>query len=151
MPDVFISYSSKDEKMAQFLRSHLQQQEVSVFMASMSLQLGQHWSAQILSNLKTSSWVLFLASREACQSPYVQQEVGAALVQQKKLVPIIWEIDPSELPGWAKQYQALNLAGVRTLDEIRIQINVIAQKIKSDKAVAVAILGAIVLGILSLL
>jgi len=46
---------------------------------------------------KASSWVVFLASSAACQSPYVQQELEMAIGANKKLVPIIWEISPSAL------------------------------------------------------
>ena len=79
MSDVFISYASSDEKLAKFLYRHLSKEGLDVFMASVSVQLGEKWSLEILNNLRLSSWILFLASKDACSSPYVQQELGAAL------------------------------------------------------------------------
>ena len=42
MPDVFISYSAKDEGLAQFVREHLVRKELDVFLASISLKTGEH-------------------------------------------------------------------------------------------------------------
>lgn len=132
MADIFISHSATDERIAKFLHQHLTSERISVFLASMSLQPGQKWSIEVLNALKSSPWVLFLASRAACASPWVQQELGAALVTQKKLVPIVWDMPPSELPGWVQHYQALNLANA-SLDDVKAQMTTIANRVKGDK------------------
>src|SRR5260370_40059547 len=106
MPDCFISYSSQDQELANFVHSELSRPGVNAFMASASLQPGQHWSAEILNNLRGSNWVILLASRAACSSAFVNQEIGGALLDSKRLIPIIWDIDPNELPGWAKSVQS---------------------------------------------
>src|SRR5215213_336592 len=100
MPDCFISYSSNDQLLANFIHSELTRQNLSVFMASVSLRLGEDWTEAIKANLKASSWVILLASRAACQSAFVLQETGMALATDKRLIPILWDINPSELPGW---------------------------------------------------
>lgn len=94
MPDCFISYSSADERLSRFVEAHLRAQQVNVFIASVSLQPGENWSQVIWNNLKASPWVIFLASRSACGSAYVQQELGAALAGEKKIVPIVWDLAP---------------------------------------------------------
>ncbi len=147
--DVFISYSTKDEGAARFLHQHLTNEGMSVFLASASLQPGQRWSQEVLNALRTSSWVLFLASRAACSSAWVQQELGAALITQKKLVPIVWDMPPSELPGWIQGYQALDL-GHASVEEIKIQMTAIAQRIKADKAKGLVIAGLILAAIFAL-
>jgi hypothetical protein len=148
MADVFISYSSVDLQFAQFLQRHLYGEGVSAFVAPLSLSPGEHWPQEILNALSSSDWVLFLASRAACASPWVQQELGAALIAKKKLVPIVWDMPPSELPGWVGQYQALNLAGASTAG-IQAQITAIAGRIKSDKAKGLLIAGLLVAGLLA--
>lgn len=142
MPDVFISYSTQDERLAQFVLKHLTSEGLSVFLASVSLEPGVRWAPEILSNLKTSSWVFFLASQAACSSAFVQQELGGALLTDKKIIPIVWDMQPSNLPGWIKQFQALNLAGA-TLDQAKEAISKIAEKIKSDKVVGAVAVGAV--------
>ena len=146
MPDIFISYSTADERVAQFMRQHLIGEGLQVFLASTSLQPGQQWSQEILSALRGSSWVLFLASRAACASPWVQQELGAALITEKKLVPIVWDMPPSDLPGWIKNVQALNLAGA-SMEQVKAQMTSIANRIKSDKIQGLVVLGLVVAAI----
>jgi len=120
-----------------------------VFLAPTSLPPGQQWSREILGALNASSWVLFLASRTACASPWVQQELGIALATQKKVVPIVWDIRPSELPGWTAQFAALNLAGA-SAQEIQRHISAIADRIKADKSKAFLIGGLLVAGFVAL-
>lgn len=143
MPDVFISYSTKDEPIAQFVHKHLMSEGVSVFLASVSLEPAARWSPEILSNLKASNWVFFLASAAACESPFVQQELGGALLTNKKIVPVVWDLPLSKLPGWIKEFQAINLAGA-TLEQAQQAISKIAEKIKSDKVVGVVVVGLLV-------
>lgn len=132
MSDVFISYSSQDERSAQFLHRHLTAEGLSVFMASVSLKPGEGWSQAILQNLRNANLVFFLASRAAYRSPYVQQEMGAAVIAQKKLIPVVWDMPPSELPGWTKEFQALNIAGA-SVEQIQNHLSSIAGQIKNEK------------------
>jgi len=141
--DIFISYSTKDERIARFLQQHLTNESMSVFLASASLQPGQLWSEEVLNALRTSSWVLFLASRVACSSAWVQQELGAALITKKTLVPIVWDMPLSQLPGWTAHYQALDF-GRASLDEVKSQMTAIAQRIKANKVQGLLIAGLIV-------
>ena len=144
MPDCFISYASQDEKLARFVPDALKNHGLQVFMAAASLQGGQQWSDVIKRNIQSSRWVIFLASRAACRSAYVQQELGIALGDAKKrVVPIVWEIDPSELPGWINQAHALDLRG-RTIEDLRNQMTKIATEIKQEKKQGYLILGALV-------
>jgi hypothetical protein len=140
--DIFISYSTKDEPIARFLHQHLTNEGMGVFLASASLQPGQKWSQEVLNALRTSPWVLFLASRAACSSPWVQQELGAALISNKTLVPIVWDMPPSELPGWTAHYQTVDF-GRASLDEVKSQMTGIAQRIKVNKAQGLLIAGLI--------
>lgn len=118
MPDVFISHSSHDVQLASLVQQELLRHNVSAFMASASLKPGDHWSPEILANLAASKWVLCLASRAAASSAFVNQEIGIALAGSKRLIPIVWDMPPSDLPGWASRYQALDLRG-STLDVLR--------------------------------
>jgi len=149
MADVFISYSDHDEQLAKFMHKHLTDEGISVFLASISLAPGQRWSIDTINALSSSKWVLFLASRAACNSPYVQQEVGAAVASKKQLIPVVWDILPSALPGWASQYQALNLSG-KTVAQVQTEIAAIASKVKEEKAVGLVVAGLLLAGLVAL-
>lgn|SRR5574341_265104 len=149
MPDCFLSYSSHDQRFAAFVRDELARHNVSTFMASASLQPGQRWSREILSKLAASNWVVVLASRAAATSAYMNQEIGGALLTPKSLVPIVWDMNPSELPGWLNEFQAIDLRG-STLPALQQHIASIAARIKQQKALGYTILGALALGLIIL-
>jgi hypothetical protein len=146
MPDVFISYSVQDEKLARFVRDHLLQQKLNVFLASISLELGHKWTPQIFKALKDSEWVFFLASKSALASNNVQQELGAALITEKKIVPIMWDIEPSHLPVWIGQYQGLCLNG-QSMENIQAQVAALSAKVKADKVQGMWVAGAMLAGL----
>lgn len=146
MPDVFISYSVQDEKLARFVKDHLIQQKLEVFLASISLEPGHKWTPQIFQALKDSEWVFFLASENALKSSNVQQELGAALISEKKIVPIMWDIDPSQLPVWVGQYQGLCLKG-QSMENIQQQVASLSAKVKANKIRGMWVAGAMLAGI----
>ena len=147
MPDVFISYSTQNANIAQFIHRHLIAENLSVYLAEISLVPGQKWKDEILRNLKGSPWVIFLASNAACGSAIVQQEMGVALGTGKQIVPIVWDMDPATLPGWLAGYQALDLRKL-SLDDANIRISSIAKKIKADVVQGRLIAGAAIFALL---
>src|SRR5438046_451864 len=100
MPDCFISYSTQDDAFAKAVHRDLSAQGLEVFMAGVSIQPGERWSTKIREALASSDWIIFLANEAACASPWVQQELGQARVGTKTLVPVIWSMSPTSLPGW---------------------------------------------------
>jgi hypothetical protein len=70
-----------------------------------------------------------------------------AMITDKKLIPIVWDISPSELPGWIDRSQALNLRGA-TIEQIQSRISQIAQVIHQDKNKGLLIVGALIFGLL---
>lgn len=150
MTDVFISYSVKDEELAQFVRAHLLAQGLTVFLASISLVPGERWTPRIIEELRSSEWVVLLASKNALASSNVQLEVGGAIFGKKKLVPIMWDVQPSELPRWISDFQGLILTGA-TLENINLQVAQLASSIKESKAKGQLVAGAVFAGLLWLL
>lgn len=150
MPDVFISYSVKDENLAQFVRDHLLKHELDVFLASVSLNTGEHWTSQIVEALRNSAWVFLLASKNALDSANVQHEAGGAVFGKKKLVPIMWDIEPNDLPRWIADYQGLILSGA-TMENINLQVSQLAAKVKANKVQGQLVVGAVFAGLLYLL
>jgi hypothetical protein len=150
VPDVFISYSVKDENLAQFVRDHLLKHELDVFLASVSLNTGEHWTSQIVEALRNSAWVFLLASKNALDSANVQHEAGGAVFGKKKLVPIMWDIEPNDLPRWIADYQGLILSGA-TMENINLQVSQLAAKVKANKVQGQLVVGAVFAGLLYLL
>ena len=145
--DVFISHAQVDLPLAQYLHRHLSQEGLSAYLATVSMAPGEQWKQVILDNLRSSTWVICLASRAACESHWVMQEMGVAIGANKKLVPIVWDVSPEELPGWMREYQAVNLGGANQ-EEARAAIDRISETIKSEKQKGVVILGMVIAGLM---
>lgn len=147
MADAFISHAQADLPLAEFVHRHLTQEGLSVYLASVSMSPGDRWMPAIMENLRSSTWVICLASRAACNSQWVMQEMGAAIGANKKLVPIVWDMTSDELPGWMRQYQAINLHSSNP-EAARAAIGRIAETIKADKQKGLAILAMIAAGVM---
>jgi hypothetical protein len=146
MPYCFISYSDQDEPIAEFIYNEICRLNFSAYKAKVSLQPNEKWSHRTLRKLKNSEWVIFLASKRACSSTIENQEVRDALLASKNLVPIVWDMDPSELPGSAKEVQALDLRR-STMQELQNQVVDIAGRIKQGKLDGLRILSIVFLAL----
>jgi TIR domain len=149
MLDYFISYSTHDQEFADRIHLELKNHGLNGFIASTSLRPGQPWPQEIIDNLKQSSWVIFLASEAACQSSWVQQELGIAIGASKRLVPIVWDMDPSKLPGWVSHNHAINLKDA-TVEQLKARMATIAEEIKEEKIQGWIILGGLIVALMLL-
>jgi len=147
MADVFISYHSTDENLAKHVHTYLLRERVKPFLACLSLQSGTEWEPSIRAELQRSPWVVLLASRAACASPYVLQEMGGAWLAGKQIFPVIWDMAPKEMPGFLKKYQVLDLRG-GTFQHLEEAITGFARRINTDKGVGLLTLGALMSGAL---
>lgn len=147
--DCFVSFSSTDRALADAVASQLRGHGLSVFLAPMSIAPGDDWAASVKAALNGATWVLVLASRAACRSPFVLQEAGAAIFGRKKLVPVIWDLRPQELPGWLSRYQALDL---RSSDPSSVakRVAVLAKFIGAKKREGAVVAGAVLASLIGI-
>lgn len=143
MADAFLSYTQVDRDFALASKEYLEQHlGVTAFMAEVSLVPGDIWPEKIWDELESSRVAIFLMSQAACQSPAVNQEFGGAHRARKRLIPVVWDMSPSDLPGWIGLHQALDL---RNKDEgfFAEQLKQIAKDIKMDKLIGAVALTAL--------
>jgi hypothetical protein len=145
MADIFISYAREDANVAQAFYHRLAAAGLSVFLDTVSLAPGAPWSQKIREELKTARTVLVLASHKAIHSAMVNQESGAAALNGKKVIPVLWDMDPAQLSGWLREYQALDLRGqdarhIHTRVETFVQ-QLVLEKQKLEVIVAVGLVG----------
>lgn len=151
MPSIFISYSTKDQNLADFVFRHLKAEGVEVFMAAASLSPGQDWAETIKQNLRASNTVIVLASKASISSPFVLFEAGGAFfLEGKKIIPIIWDIEPTELPAWLSRYQALDLRRLPHAQAFVAHLHEVAEKIKRDQLIGLGIVGALIFALAKL-
>jgi hypothetical protein len=140
MPDVFISYSSKDGDLARRLAEYLKQHELEVFLAELSLQPGEKWKDGIVAAFREAKWVFFLATPASCTSQPVMHELGGAIMMEKNLVSLMHGVQPKELPEWVRDRQAIDLS---ERDRITQFIQSVAEVVKSDKFIAGLVAGGL--------
>lgn len=141
MPDVFISYSSRDFELARWIYDKLSELKVPAFLAEISIQGGQDWKPEILANLRQADFVLFLATPQSCASDAVKHEIGAALVLQKAFVPILAGVNVGQLPAWTRDKQAVD---IRDGAQIRAVFERIASAVASKRFVGGLIAGVLI-------
>ncbi|HUW34009.1 MAG TPA: toll/interleukin-1 receptor domain-containing protein [Planctomycetota bacterium] len=88
---VFVSYSSSDLNLANFLKNLLVPHGIDVFVAEDSLLPGASLSAELKARINSCDLFLLLWSRNSRASSWVQQEVGAAVSADKPAIPIVLE------------------------------------------------------------
>lgn len=148
MADVFLSYSTKDQGLADFVFRHLKAESIDVFMAAASLRPGEDWTEAIKANLRNAKTVIVLASKVAMASPFVLFEAGGALfIEGKRIIPIIWDMEPAELPVWLSRYQVLDLRRLPHSEALVAELKQVADKIKRDQLIGLGVLGVILFAI----
>lgn len=142
MPDVFISYSSKDSELARWLYSRLAELKVTTFLAELSIQGGADWKPEVLQNLREAEFVLFLATPNSCSSDAVKHEIGGALALQKVFLPIMAGVQPSQLPSWIQDKQAVNIYDG---EQSRAVFERIAEAVTSKRFLAGVVAAAVIM------
>jgi TIR domain len=87
-PSVFISYSRKDVALARKLQSRLGKLGVRAWLDVKQVHEGKSVLREIENALRTASCYVVLMSDEALTSPKVNFEIGAAIGQEKRLIPV---------------------------------------------------------------
>jgi len=95
---VFISYSSTDHWIASKVREDIGKLGVEVFLDRREIESGDEIDEQIRRHLREADEILLLVSPAALRSHWVMMEVGAARMLGKRLVPILVNVSPNELP-----------------------------------------------------
>ena len=148
MSKAFISYSVKDADAAMQLHGALTQVGVETFLAGISLEAGSDWTQEIFNSLKDAEWVFFLASKNSIGSHAVQQELGASLIQEKIIIPILLDVSPEELPGWVNKHQAIDSRN--NPESLKKTIESIGKKVKDDKFWSGVVLGGLAVALFAI-
>lgn len=86
-PQVFISYSSKQEAIAREIRDTIEAKHISYWMAPESIPAGSSYQERIPVALQEVDVVLLILTPDAEKSRWVQKEIGSAIGANKKLLP----------------------------------------------------------------
>jgi hypothetical protein len=114
---IFISYSSKNGRLAREVKSELESAYYTCFLAHDDIEVSSDWHEEIWKALHACNTFLGLVTDEFNASAFCQQEVGAALALEKaRLLVRLGVPDP---PGFAGRFQGVKRKDlVHTLDTL---------------------------------
>ncbi|RPJ24572.1 MAG: TIR domain-containing protein [Chloroflexi bacterium] len=107
--DIFLSYSHLDSNIALELREKFLASGLTCFMAEKSLEVGDQWINQVREAIRESETILILITPRSVSSKWVYMEVGAAWMENKKIIPLTQFVDISGLPELIKNLQAKSI------------------------------------------
>jgi WD40 repeat protein len=89
MPDVFISYSRRDLEFVQRLNASLVAREKDVWVDWQDIPPTAEWLQEVFEGVESSDNFLFVISPDSLSSEVCARELGHALEQRKRLVPVV--------------------------------------------------------------
>jgi hypothetical protein len=89
MPRIFLSHSTRDAPLCNWLRSAAAAAGIELYMAEHDVDAGERLAERIRSAIKESAAVVVLISEVALDSSYVNQEIGVALEADKVIIPLV--------------------------------------------------------------
>lgn len=95
MPDIFISYSSRDREQAELLTEMLASAGLSVWIDKAGIGAATSWSGEIVDAIDGCKAMIVLLSPSSNESTNVHKEVALAAEKKKKLLPL--DLEPVAL------------------------------------------------------
>ena len=134
---VFISYSTEDIEVVNFVRSMLVGAPVQVFVAEYSVAPGTSLSPAIIRSIKQCDLFILLWSRNARVSEWVTQEIGIAKSEGKQIIPVV--LHPGlPLPGFIADLKYLDVPKNPQGAFTWLRDNVVAQATDKQKQESIA-------------
>ena len=147
---IFISYSTKDLHVVNFVQSMLAGSPVEVFVAEYSVHAGQPLSQSIIAAIKACDLFMLLWSKNSEQSDWVPQEIGIARGEGKQIIPVVLQ-SGLKLPGFISDLKYLDVPqdpqGAFTW--LRDNVFARANQKQQQEAIAWLALGGAILWLLS--
>jgi len=103
---IFTSYSTTDKEVAGRLKNELESFGFGVFLAHEDIEPCAEWETVILKSLEESDILMALLTEDYKKSDWADQEMGFAVANKKKVIPIQIDIIPY---GFVKKIQSLKM------------------------------------------
>ncbi len=117
MPDIFISYSSRDREQARALVKQLRSHGYSLWIDESGIEAAASWSKEIAGALENCKVMALLLSPASVASQNVAKELTAAIELKKPVLPI--ELEPVALKGeFLYHLSGVQRIGVGELDSV---------------------------------
>jgi len=126
---VFLCYSHKDKQLAGEIKRNLEKEALEIFLAHEDIEPSREWQDEIIKNLKSCDVFIPLLTRNFRESKWTDQETGAAVVQNKYILPLKVEITPY---GFIEKYQAADCSSERVSKCCQSIVDLIRRQFRED-------------------
>jgi TIR domain len=106
---VYISHASADTWIARKVCEDVHKLGIEVFLDNKDIQTGEDFDALTTENIANSNEMIVLVSHAALKSNWVMIEFGAARALGIRLIPILVDVTPNELPQPINRHLARDL------------------------------------------
>ncbi|WP_295115375.1 toll/interleukin-1 receptor domain-containing protein [uncultured Methanobrevibacter sp.] len=86
--DIFISYSSSDQEIAEGICSHFEKNGLSCWIAPRNVRPGENYAEEIMLGLENAKIVVLVFSKNSQSSKYVTKEIQKAYINNKEILPV---------------------------------------------------------------
>lgn len=86
---IFLSYSTRNKKLASVLKEELEKYGLDVFLAHQTIRVSHEWEKRILTELNDCHVFVALLTKESRKSEWTDQEAGFAMAYGKKIIPLL--------------------------------------------------------------
>lgn len=107
--DIFLSYSHPDEHIAHELEQKFTASGLRCFSMGTSLHGGDEWVRKVRESVKESENIVILITPRSVDSKWIFIEVGAAWMENKRIIPVLQFVNMSELPEVIKNVQCVRI------------------------------------------
>lgn len=101
----FLSYSSKNKKLAGKIQKEFKKIGINVFVAHQSIRPSKEWKAEIKKEINEATWCLPLITGAFRKSHWTDQEVGMCIALSKEIFPLC--LCNAKIHGFISDYQAI--------------------------------------------
>jgi hypothetical protein len=116
---VFLSYSSKDEEMAVWLRDQFRKDNIAVWRDGDRIEAGAEWEDQLRQALGACRLMITLLSPDSLASNYVAREIRDFQTVNKKVFPV--KVRPCEVPDGMASLQIVDATADREAAYFRLK------------------------------
>ena len=124
---IFISHSTTDRWISLKIAEELRRLGVDVFLDAKDIETGDDFDETVRSRLIESHEMIVIISPVALKSHWVMMELGAARTLNKRLVPILVNVSPNELPAPINRHLARDINEIeRYYEELRRRLAIVS-------------------------
>lgn len=126
---VFISHFSGDTWIARQIAKEIEGLRAETFLDVVDIATGDVFEDVMRTQLDEADELLVLLTPEALERPYVWMEVGAAWMQQKRIIGVLYRVSAADLATRERTPALLRSIHLRPLNEFEVYLDELRERI----------------------